>query len=416
MLQQRMYGYSLSEIEKELIFRRENTGFVRPLNRAGTVFYLDPSPFLPTQKREVYVSLSAPPSEKTLIRVTVSDIKEEVMKDRGGYYTLSIKLISSWEKIDPNTLVSRKPLISPDEVKDYFTLPYTGEEEIVDEVALCSALYAVSSPALHDVKGGIRAAVFGKKKAWTGFRRGMEIIPLELKKPSSDYFYRIANEDKGIADLAGKEINLAYLNPGPTPMDIPMVLEVGQRSLSSYKEAMDSQKPLVTAFMLDALMIQPEVPDTLERFMADTLYELVSDVKGAGSIPYMQDFSSFIPRLGASFSRYHSRFEVRKEDIQKSVEMWSDMFYRAKKTVSTEHPVSRLYRLSDNARKLYIDLYDLFGIDIPISITDVMKEICIFRNEWDYDEALDDLNRQGLIIRLNHERIKLLDFGKKCSA
>jgi hypothetical protein len=143
---------------------------------------------------------------------------------------------------------------------------------------------------------------------------------------------------------------------------------------------------------------------------------LVSDVKSSGSMPYMQDFGSLIPRLGASLSRYNARFEVKKEDVQKSVDIWSDMFYRAKKAISTEHPVSQLYRLSDKARKLYIDLHDVFGVDKPILIPDIAKHIHIFPNHDDYEVALDDLNRQGLIIRMDRRKIKLLDFGKKCLA
>ncbi|HNU60435.1 MAG TPA: RecQ family ATP-dependent DNA helicase, partial [Aquaticitalea sp.] len=42
-----------------------------------------------------------------------------------------------------------------EEIHDYFTKPYLGEEEVVDGIALCSALYAVSSPPLSDEKGGV---------------------------------------------------------------------------------------------------------------------------------------------------------------------------------------------------------------------------------------------------------------------
>jgi hypothetical protein len=143
------------------------------------------------------------------------------------------------------------------------------------------------------------------------------------------------------------------------------------------------------------------------------MYELVLDVKGSGSLPYTQDFGSLLPRLGASFARYNSRFDVDKTDIKRGIDLWSEMFYHAKKLMSAEHPVARMYRLSDKARTLYLDMTDTFGHDTPIPVLEIAKNIPIFKNTDDYEEALDELNRNGLLIRLNNKIIKVLDFGKK---
>ena len=144
------------------------------------------------------------------------------------------------------------------------------------------------------------------------------------------------------------------------------------------------------------------------------MYELVSDVKGSGSIPYTQDFNTLVPRLGASFARYNSRFDVSSDDIKKGVNLWSDMFYRAKKIVSNQHPVSQLYRLSDAARRLYVNLNDIYGIENPIMVAEIPVNIAGAKTPGVYEEALEDLNRQGLLIRMNRSTIKLLDFGKQC--
>lgn len=413
-LNQRMYGYSFSEIEKEILFRQKDLGFVRPVNTEGTIFYLDPSPFLRTPKREVYIALCTPPPKGALIRVFVSETREEIFKDLAGYFRLLIHCITSFEQVDPKTLIRHRSLLSPDEITDFFKMPYIGEEEIVDEIAMCSALYTISSPPLPDQKGGINAAVLGKTKPWHGFKRSMDIIPAELKRESSDYFYRLSIQEEDYSNLPGQEINLAYLNPEHVPMHIPLVLDVGIKNLSKYKETLQVQKPLVTAFMLDALLLQPVIPDALQRTMVDTMYELVSDVKGSGNVPYTQDFNTLIPRLGASFARYNSRFNVSKDDIKKGVNLWSDMFYRAKKIVSTQHPVARLYRLNDAARRLYVDLNDLYGIENPIPVAEIPTTIQTAKTPEVYEEALEDLNRQGLIIRMNRSTIKLLDFGKQC--
>jgi len=413
-LSQRMYGYSFSEIEKEILFHNRDLGFVRPANTEGTVFYLDPSPFLKTPKREVYVALCPPPQKGALVRVVVSETREEILKDRTGYYRLLIHSVTSFDPVDPATLIRHNPLLHPDEVTGFFSLPFIGEEEIVDGIAMCSALYAISSPPLPEQRGGINAAVLGRSRQWAGFRRSMDIIPAELRRESSDFFYRLSLREEDYSNLPSREISLAFLNPERVPMHIPLVLDVEMKNLSRYKETHEVQKPLVTAFMLDALLMQPVVPDNLQGSMIDTMYELVSDVKGSGSIPYTQDFNALIPRLGASFARYNARFTVKSDDIRKGVDLWSDMFYRAKKIVSTQHPVSQLYRLSDAARRLYVDLNDLYGIENPIMVAEIPVHISGGKNPYHYEEALDDLNRQGLIIRLNHSTIKLLDFGKQC--
>jgi hypothetical protein len=402
-LTRRMYGYSFSEIEKELIFRRKDTGFVRYLTKDGTLFYLDPSPFFKTQKREVYAALCASPPERSLIKVAVSDIKENITKDASGYYRLMIKCASSWEKIDSGSLLKRKSLMSPEEVKEFFKMPFTGEEEQIDRIALCSTLFTVSAPPLTFEKGGITAAIIGKKKNWAGFKKGMEIIPSELKKVSSDYFYLLSQKEEQVDPVSSREINL----------HIPLVLDVDIKSSSTYKEAFYAQKPLITAFMLDALILEPVVSENLEHYIADAMYELVSDVKGSGSLPYTQDFGSLIPRLGTSFARYNSRFNVNKTDIKSVIDLWSEMFYQAKKMISSQHPVAHMYRLSDKARKLYLDLTDAFGLDIPIPVFSIAENVPLFKHAHDYEEALDELNHHGLIIRLNNNTIKVLDFGKK---
>ena len=62
----------------------------------------------------------------------VPKARQDIMKDRDGYYTLTVKYVDSWSPVDPNTLVSRRSTVSPDEVRHYFTMPYLGDEEIVD--------------------------------------------------------------------------------------------------------------------------------------------------------------------------------------------------------------------------------------------------------------------------------------------
>jgi hypothetical protein len=409
-LKNRMYGHDLSTIEKELIFSRKDTGFVRPIHSSGAVFCLDPSPFLQTPKRDVYVAHCPPPKQGTLINVSVSAVKEEILKDRAGYYTLVIHDVDAWSHIDPNTLLTRRGIISPDEIHDFFTKPWLGEEEIVDGVALCSALYAVSSPPFLEEKGGICAAILGKKKPWLGFKKSMNIIPREFRKVTSPFYYTQSEQEKMVDHIKADEINLAYLNPEQRPMHIPVPLDdVEVRPQKDYSLDMESISPMVTAFILDSLMIQPKIPSSLESHVTDCLHTVVEEFKGSGWVPYKQDFSSLVPRLSLSFARYQSHMKLSKKDVNQAVEAWSDMYYRAKKVVSTQYEVSRLYRLDDKSRKLYFDLVDAYELEISIPLSEVRKQITSFRNEWDFEEALDTLNRNGLLIKPGQDTIKILD-------
>lgn len=409
-LKNRFYGHSLSVIEKELIFSREDTGFVRPIHSSGAIFYLDPSPFLQTPKREVYIAHCPPPENGALVHASVSAVKQDVMKDRAGYYTLVVKYVDSWSPVDPNMLYTRRGIISPEEIHDYFTKPYLGEEEVVDGIALCSALYAVSSPPLIEEKGGVFAAILGKRKPWLGFKKSLSVIPQEFRKVTSPFYYTISETEKRVENTRADEINLAYLNPEKIPMHIPVVLdEVEVRPSKSYALDMQSLNPMVTAFILDSLILKPEMPQSLESYVTDTFHTVVEEFKGSGWVPYKQDFGSLVPRLSRSFARYHAHLKLSKKDVTGAVDLWSDMYYRAKKVVSTQYEVSRLYRLDDRSRKLYLDLVDSFGLEIPIPLQEVRSQITSFKNEGDFEEALDTLNRYGLLIKPGHDSIKILD-------
>ncbi len=77
--------------------------------------------------------------------------------------------------------------------------------------------------------------------------------------------------------------------------------------------------------------------------------------------------------------------------------------------VFSQYHVSQLYRVDDTARKLYLDLVDAYGLEISIPLEEVRKQIPSFRSEGDFEEALDTLNRYGLLTKPRHDRIKILD-------
>ena len=72
-LQDRSRGYEFSEFEKELIFRRENTGLVQYISKDGKLFSLNPSLFFEPMKNEHFFAESCdPPPNNTFVEVEVS--------------------------------------------------------------------------------------------------------------------------------------------------------------------------------------------------------------------------------------------------------------------------------------------------------------------------------------------------------
>ena len=241
----------------------------------------------------------------------------------------------------------------------------------------------------------------------------MQIIPNEFKRPSSDIFYKIS-EQAEIPKLHSREINLAFLNPEKIPMDIPVVLDVEVQTKKDYNDAIDSLTPMVRGYLLDSLMIQPQIPENLSAHITEKVYDVINDVKSSGSIPYFQNLGTSIPKLTLAFSRLNTRITAGKNDINEVVDLWGDMFYRAKKIVSTQHEVSRLYdRLDDNARRLYIDLIDIFDYDVPVNITEIPNILSTFKRLTDYGDAIEILCNNGLLLKPNNSTIRILNFEKK---
>jgi len=418
-LKDRMYGHTLSDIERELIFRRENVGFVRSIHSSGLIFYLDPSPFLRTPKREVYVSPSPPPEGK-LIEVKVENETVDRYRDSAGPYNLLIKQISGWKEIQPNGIVQRRQhIVSKDDLQSYFSSPYRGEEEYVDQVSACSLLFTLSSPPYGMESGGIHAAVLGKRKQWTGFRRCMSPIPREFRRPSSKYFYNFSDSETSLHTGRNQEISLAYLNPEQTSMHIPLVLgDLELQQPKSFSPEIESLSPYITGLILDAVMVEPQIPSNLDKKLTDAAYRVIEDFKGAGWAPYQQDFGDLVPRLSLAMGRYKTIFDstsqtdkpkVDSKEIEMVVDLWENMLYRARKVMSTPTKISTFYELGDAARKLYLALLDAYPADtlIPLMEFDAFKKV--FKHYDEFEEAKRILNHHGFIIVRCTGDVEILD-------
>ena len=70
-------------------------------------------------------------------------------------------------------------------------------------------------------------------------------------------------------------------------------------------------------------------------------------------------------------------------------------------------PISKYYEFSDNTRKLYTELYDIFGKEYAIPFQEVIKATSI-RNDTDFNFALNELVERGFAIR-DRKGITLLE-------
>lgn len=407
-LKDRMYGYTLSDLERELVFRRENVGFVRSIHSSGQICYLDPSPFLRTPKREVYIS-PTPLPEGRLVEVTVECEAMDRWHDGAGPYNLLVKTIGSWKEIRTEEIRrERQRIVSQKDIEHYFTLPYTGEEDCINEVATCSLLYALSSPPCGPEAGGIHAAVLGKRKMWTGFRRSMAPIPRDFRRPSARYFYDITDIEARRRAGTNREVSLAYLNPETTAMHIPLVLdEVNTLEPRHFSPDIDSLAPYMTGILLDAIVTEPEIPVGLDRQITDAAYRVVGDFKGAGHMPYRQDFGDVVSRLSLAATRLSvvcgGTPTVGSTEIAKAFDLWGNMLYRAKRAMSAPTKLSTLYELDNPSRKLYYALLDAFPIDTLIPTEEIDSVgVTVFSNYDNFREAKQRLNHHGFIIYIGN--------------
>jgi len=224
-LQDRSRGFEFSEFEKELIFRRENTGFVQYVSKDGKLFSLNPSPFFESMKNEHFFAESCdPPPNNTFIEVEVSSADFAYIQTHDDFRKNVLKKISGWKPFDPSPISQRQKLIAYDQIIEFFSHPFQRHDNITESISTCAALYAFSSPPITDNVGGVNAAILSKKTQWDAFKRPMNFIPREFFLQGSKYFYCISAKEKLIHQSKSEEINLAFLNPEKLMADIPIVI------------------------------------------------------------------------------------------------------------------------------------------------------------------------------------------------
>ena len=158
-LNDRWIGAELSGVERELACNKKyvDVGFVEYYRNDPRYFYLHPSPFLKAGEPVLYVADPAvlsqgPPPEHRFVEVKVVDEVRRPLDTKGNEW-LTIRDIGGWKEFDVASLARQRKIMDFHEVIEYFTSPYDGEAESIEEIAGCSALFAFSTPPVHDDVG-----------------------------------------------------------------------------------------------------------------------------------------------------------------------------------------------------------------------------------------------------------------------
>ena len=400
-LQDRSRGFEFSEFEKELIFRRENTGFVQYVSKDGKLFSLNPSPFFESVKNEHFFAESCdPPPNKTFIEVEVSSSDVAYIQTHDSFRKDVLKKISGWKPFDPRQISQRQKLIAHDQIIEFFSYPFQRHDDITESISTCAALYAFSSPPITDDAGGVNAAILSKKTHWDAFKRPMNIIPREFFLQGSKYFYCISAKEKLIHQSKSEEINLAFLNPEKLMADIPIVIEdiSIKRMYGIQKDDIEDNRKFITAYLIDSLMIKPNPMETVVRQVTDAVYEIRDEYLRSGISSYRQNLGDAIPKLSASIARLHLDAEVKPDYVKKVIELWKEMHHRVRYRMGDSLSISKYYEFSDNTRKLYTELHDIYGKEYPIPMQEVIK-ITSLKNDTDFSHALNELVERGFALR-----------------
>lgn len=237
----------------------------------------------------------------------------------------------------------------------------------------------------------------------------MRIIPQEFFRSNSKFFYCISEKEKILPQFNFEEVNLAFLRPEKLMADIPIVLDDVsiKGNIGIFQQDLEDNRKFITGYLLGALMIRPDPIKSVEKAVAEAVYKISEEYLRSGIVPYRQNLGDAIPTLSASITRLHLDPETKTRHVKEVLDLWIEMHRKVKYRMGDSLPVSKYYDLSDNARKLYAELYDSFGKEYWIPIHEVIK-ITSLKNDIDFNHALNELVEHGLAIR-DRRGVKILD-------
>lgn len=412
-LNDRTYGYEFAGYERNLLFNPDgkfkDTGFVRYANKQKGQFFLDPSPNFKTLKEEVYTLKGCkekPPAGK-LIEVVVSETEyKHVPINPQRFCKITFKYVSGWNPVDPKRILG-KSLLNTDEFLATLSYMMIGHEEVSD-LRTGLGMYICSSPQLLDSeKGGIDTTVVGQSitQKWTKFTQITKIIPAEFRQASARVCYLSLETASNSNPIGCCELNRAYKNVVTTPVQIPLPFTVEFKKYE--KESWESQATIARAFMIDAHMFQPEIPESMEKKVQDTMHEINELVKYKYKLPYFQDIGSVVPKLTTSICRLNFGSEVTNDNLKDSIETWSDLVTETFKIGVARREVGGVYNLTDQEIIMLSEIKHMKDTEMEMTVETLKKITKIW--EWDFDQVLNGLKQKGHVYFPRLNKIALVE-------
>ncbi len=164
-----------------------------------------------------------------------------------------------------------------------------------------------------------------------------------------------------------------------------------------YRELIKEEQPLITAYILDALMLKPDPMNTVEKTITDAVYMIREEYKRTGYSPYKQNLGDAVPKLTSAIARLQRASKATDSDVEDVVELWLDMHYKANKIYSSPLKVAKRYDLLDTARKLYVELHETYGLEYWIPLDEAAAKTTLHPEE--FMVALESLVFAGFAIR-----------------
>ncbi|RLI81670.1 hypothetical protein DRP04_05630 [Archaeoglobales archaeon] len=411
-MEQRIWGYELAEIEKELIFEKENTGYVRWEDRKHGIACLDPSPFLKTTKFEYYVFQCEYPKEGMLIEAEIDQVREILDKDKEGVMRrFQVKFVTGWRELNPFEIIRhKKPLISRDELRYALLSPFTRKDNaIADSIAV----YLASSPPFANRKGGIIAGcLIRNKRIWRTFTKILSVIPPQFRSIRSRYYYDFKYGEPtnlNVEKMAPAEINLDYVNPENIHIHVPQPLvDVDVKPVREFEPWLKEVRPLVRALILQMVLLNPKIDKMAERALLDEIYEIHDNLLANGTAPFKPDLTS-IQRIVTSLSRLEMCQEVTPRKVTEAAEFWLKAYEESLKITSRIIDLRGFFKLDEKSRKLYMIIRD---IGSEVSEAEIYREATKRKmNEFDVELALEELRIKGFIIQLPSGKYAIVERG-----
>jgi hypothetical protein len=170
------------------------------------------------------------------------------------------------------------------------------------------------------------------------------------------------------------------------------------------------ESKIVTAHLLDALLLQPRATKAVEKMMTEKIIKMREEYLSASLLPFNQNIGGAVPKLASSYCRLRFNSKIDQDDVNHVVDLWVSMRKRAEKITDSSMKMNHMLELTADGRRVYFELMDIFGAETEISMAEAMREVKM--DPIEFELAVDSLVNKGYCIRRNNF-ITLLEPYKK---